>query len=302
MRRFLGHARANAIGYAALFVALGGTGYAATTTVPANSVGTPQLKNGAVTGQKVAKNTLTGANIKASTLGTVPNATHVGGLATTAFQRRVGSACSTGQAIRSIGPGGSVTCQSTGQGTITGVTAGTGLTGGATSGNASLSVDPTAVQSRVTGTCDSGSAIASINQDGSTSCQPVSQTEMGGSGSTNMENSSVDYLAPVGTSTPTTDLSSAALGSSGLSSQASNLAVSVAALPGFPDGAWTFYFVINGVPDPGGPSCEIGGAQTTCVDNADQATIPPDATVALAASPSGNPLPTTVTFGWTNTT
>ena len=33
----------------ALFVALGGTSYAAITAVPKNSVGTPQLKNGAVT-------------------------------------------------------------------------------------------------------------------------------------------------------------------------------------------------------------------------------------------------------------
>jgi hypothetical protein len=38
----------------ALFVALGGTTYAAT-RLPANSVGTLQLKNGAVTNKKVAK-------------------------------------------------------------------------------------------------------------------------------------------------------------------------------------------------------------------------------------------------------
>jgi hypothetical protein len=54
-----------------------------------NSVGTAQLKNGAVTGQKVAANTLTGANIKASTLGTVPNAANaakLGGQAPSAFR------------------------------------------------------------------------------------------------------------------------------------------------------------------------------------------------------------------------
>src|SRR5438552_3894324 len=39
----------------ALFVALGGTSYAAITTLPANSVGTAQLKNNAVTGKKLAK-------------------------------------------------------------------------------------------------------------------------------------------------------------------------------------------------------------------------------------------------------
>jgi hypothetical protein len=37
----------------ALFVALGGTSYAAITSLPANSVGTKQLKNGAVTGTKL---------------------------------------------------------------------------------------------------------------------------------------------------------------------------------------------------------------------------------------------------------
>ncbi len=38
----------------ALFVALGGTSYAAITSLPANSVGTRQLKNGAVTATKIS--------------------------------------------------------------------------------------------------------------------------------------------------------------------------------------------------------------------------------------------------------
>lgn len=69
----------------ALTVALGGTGYAAI-VLPANSVGTKQIKDGsvanrdlhaqAVTGDKVANNSLTGAQINLSTLGTVPNAAH----------------------------------------------------------------------------------------------------------------------------------------------------------------------------------------------------------------------------------
>jgi hypothetical protein len=57
----------------ALLVALGGTGYAAF-KLPKNSVGTKQLKNGAVTNAKVKNGTLTGAKINASTLGTVPSA------------------------------------------------------------------------------------------------------------------------------------------------------------------------------------------------------------------------------------
>jgi hypothetical protein len=76
---------ANVIATLALFVALGGTGYAAV-TLQKNSVGTKQLKNGAVTtsklhrgavtGSKVAKNSLTGKQINAGTLGRVPSATH----------------------------------------------------------------------------------------------------------------------------------------------------------------------------------------------------------------------------------
>lgn len=76
---------ATLIAIGALFVALGGTGYAAF-SLPKNSVGTKQLRNGAVTrkklannavsGAKVAAGSLTGKQINASTLGTVPNATH----------------------------------------------------------------------------------------------------------------------------------------------------------------------------------------------------------------------------------
>ena len=57
----------------ALAVALGGTSYAAI-RLPANSVGTQQLKRGAITGVKVKANTLTGTQINESRLGTVPTA------------------------------------------------------------------------------------------------------------------------------------------------------------------------------------------------------------------------------------
>jgi hypothetical protein len=57
----------------ALIVALGGTSYAAI-RLPANSVGTKQLKKGAVTGVKVKSNTLTGNQINESKLGKVPSA------------------------------------------------------------------------------------------------------------------------------------------------------------------------------------------------------------------------------------
>jgi len=54
----------------ALFVALGGTSYAAITALPTNSVGTPQLKNNAVTGPKIKNGAITAAKISHSALAT----------------------------------------------------------------------------------------------------------------------------------------------------------------------------------------------------------------------------------------
>jgi hypothetical protein len=52
MTRLFNHVKSQAVAYAALFVALGGTGYAAV-SVGANSVGSRQLRNGAVTNNKL---------------------------------------------------------------------------------------------------------------------------------------------------------------------------------------------------------------------------------------------------------
>ncbi len=61
----------------ALIISMGGTGYAAF-TLPSNSVGTKQLKNGAVTAAKVKRHSLTGAQINLKKLGTVPAARNAG--------------------------------------------------------------------------------------------------------------------------------------------------------------------------------------------------------------------------------
>lgn len=71
----------------ALIVSMGGTGYAAF-TLPRNSVGNKQLKNGAVsaaklkngsvTAAKVKRHSLTGAQINLKKLGTVPSARNAG--------------------------------------------------------------------------------------------------------------------------------------------------------------------------------------------------------------------------------
>ena len=52
MTRLLAHARRNAVAYVALFVALGGTSYAAF-SLPAGSVGARELKNGAISAAKM---------------------------------------------------------------------------------------------------------------------------------------------------------------------------------------------------------------------------------------------------------
>lgn len=55
-------------------------------------------------------------------------------------------------------------------GTVTSVGAGTGLSGGPITSAGTLSIDPTAVQLRVTGSCPGGQSVASINQNGSVNC------------------------------------------------------------------------------------------------------------------------------------
>ena len=67
MRRRLLPSPSMAVALVALIVALGGTSYAAL-KLPAKSVGTAQLKNRAVVAAKVAPDSLTGRQIKESTL------------------------------------------------------------------------------------------------------------------------------------------------------------------------------------------------------------------------------------------
>jgi collagen triple helix repeat protein len=63
----LGHVRRNVIAYAALFVALSGTSYAAL-KLPDNSVGSAQLRDSSVTSSKLATGAVTGSKVKRGSL------------------------------------------------------------------------------------------------------------------------------------------------------------------------------------------------------------------------------------------
>lgn len=89
---------ANVVASLALFVSLGGGAYAVT-RLPAGSVGTRQLRNHAVTAKKVARNSLTGLQIKESTLGEVHRSKRSDFAAVAGFANDAGNAASATSAI-----------------------------------------------------------------------------------------------------------------------------------------------------------------------------------------------------------
>ncbi len=266
LHRISTHARGNAVAYLALFVALSGTAVASTLKLSANSVGTAQLKNGAVTGRKVAKNTLTGTNIKASTLGTVPRATDATNATSATTATNATNAANAANAVNA---------------------ANAAELGGHAPAN---------FQARVSGTCGPGSSIASIATAGTVGCQSANVTQMLG-GTELLGTTAPHYLAADGlTPTPPPTTETDGLGASALAGTAGNLDVGIFVL--LPT-AFTFTLDVNDTPTP--LSCTIPAGGTTCSDSTDTASIPAGALVDISAA-GGSGSSTQVAFGWTDRT
>lgn len=94
---------------------------------------------------------------------------------TAEIQRRVQGQCAPGEAIRQVQEDGSVLCEpdSDSGGDITEVAAGFGLQGGGLSGSVAIEADPTVMQIRVSGSCDAGTVLTAIEQDGNVICAPL---------------------------------------------------------------------------------------------------------------------------------
>lgn len=99
------------------------------------------------------------------------------------LQRRVSSSCAVGSSIRAIAADGAVICEidtdTTNPGTISGVIAGDGMTGGGITGTVTLAADTDYLQRRVEATCTPGSSIRAINVDGSVVCDAPAEAIAG---------------------------------------------------------------------------------------------------------------------------
>ena len=190
------HLRSNVVGYVAVFLALSGGAYAA--GLDDNSVRSKHIKNGqvknadiaagAVTGDRVAADSLGGAQIDEASLAKVPAAatadlasdsSQLGGQSPSAFQQRVTGICSGNQAVKSVGADGTVTCGTAGgSGTVTQVSTGTGLTGGPITSTGTIDL---AASFRLPQACTNGQ-VAKSNGANAWTCASDSTAPSGAAG------------------------------------------------------------------------------------------------------------------------
>ncbi|MDJ0655036.1 MAG: hypothetical protein QNJ40_12820 [Xanthomonadales bacterium] len=116
----------------------------------------------------------------------------------TQVQQRVDGSCPTGASIRVIAADGTVTCEShnTASGDITAVIAGTGLSGGADSGDATLDVNTSEIQSRISSSCAAGESIRSVDAAGSVVCEVDDDTTYSAGAGLNLTDTTFSVDAP----------------------------------------------------------------------------------------------------------
>jgi len=93
------------VAVAALFLAIGGVGYAAV-TIPPNSISNAMLKNNSVGTVKLRQNAVTYQKIAPGSVGTVR-------IDSSEVQARVTGTCTAGQAVTAVSQKGAVTCAAT---------------------------------------------------------------------------------------------------------------------------------------------------------------------------------------------
>jgi hypothetical protein len=108
--------------------------------------------------------------------------------------------CTNGQIPKWNGTAWACASDADSGGDITAVNAGTGLSGGGTTGSVTLNVDTNSTQARVTGTCSAGSAIRTVNTNGTVVCENVADGDWTISG--NNMYSAVSGNVGIGTTAP----------------------------------------------------------------------------------------------------
>ncbi|GMU42610.1 MAG: hypothetical protein IT479_10105 [Xanthomonadales bacterium] len=115
-------------------------------TVSPNAVNSASVANESLSGVDIQDGTLSGADIQDGEIRTadIADGTILAlDVDTTVIQARVNNSCLAGSAIRAIGQGGAVTCETIpagGSGTVTSVASGAGLTGGPITTSGTLSI------------------------------------------------------------------------------------------------------------------------------------------------------------------